>query len=180
MPTIREMLSSWAWWFSAVGVALAINLAAAYLKPWTDQRFARRVHSWKLRWLFGAKVAQPVAGVIAAGRTALTGRYRFRFGFHYAVFRYDGQKYWPQAPVTFDEANGLWASSVFVAHAPNAAQTIILAAITDDLKTLTDYYGQVHNHLMREHGLDLWVPIHFHSFPPGMIELDRIVVYSKV
>ena len=180
MLTVREMLSSWPWWFSAVIVAVAMNLAAAYLKPWTDRQLAGRFHSWKLRWLFGAKIAQPSPGLVNAGRTSVHGRYRFRFGFQYAVFRFDDQKYWPQVPVTFDEANGLWTSSVFVANAPNTAQTIILAAISADLKTLTDYYGQVHGSLLREPGVDLWVPIRFHTLPPGFIELDRIVVYSRV
>ena len=47
MPTFKDMLASGAWWFSAVGLALAMNLLSAYLKPRTDSLFGKVSNQWR-------------------------------------------------------------------------------------------------------------------------------------
>ena len=49
MSDIQSNLNSPAWWFSAVIVALLINMASSYAKPWTDTIFLRLGHRWRTR-----------------------------------------------------------------------------------------------------------------------------------
>lgn len=49
MQEISAHLSSSAWWFSAVVVALLINMVSSYMKPWTDAKFSAISSRWRQR-----------------------------------------------------------------------------------------------------------------------------------
>ncbi len=49
MQELATSVTTPAWWFSAVFVALLINLAAAYVKPWLDARMSRLSEIWRDR-----------------------------------------------------------------------------------------------------------------------------------
>jgi hypothetical protein len=49
MTEIQSNLNSPAWWFSAVVIALLINLVSSYAKPWTDNLFQGVGHRWRTR-----------------------------------------------------------------------------------------------------------------------------------
>ena len=46
MPEIIASVASPAWWFSAILIALLVNLVSAYAKPWTDNVLSRISVSW--------------------------------------------------------------------------------------------------------------------------------------
>ena len=138
------------WLVGVVGVGIAINLISAYLKPATDRWIGSTIFGLKFRLPFGAKILEPSAGVMVHGATTFKGRYRFTFGARFAVYRYDGQAYWPQTPVEYDRTQKRWSVSVYVADEPNQPQAIILAAITSDLGNVDLF---VADSLIESHGL---------------------------
>ena len=49
MQEIIGNVASPAWWFSAILIALIVNIVSAYAKPWTDKVLSRISTSWRNR-----------------------------------------------------------------------------------------------------------------------------------
>ena len=49
MKELVPSITSLGWWFSAVFMAIFINLASAYIKPWLDLQMSRVSETWRNR-----------------------------------------------------------------------------------------------------------------------------------
>lgn len=108
----------------------------------------------------------------------VTGSYLFHFGMNLYLFRLDGDKYWPQGQVQKDKTHKTWTKDVWIGTTIGEQYTVILAALSDDLVVIGQYYTQVHHLLVQDHNLNTWLPLQIgaNHIPKGFAELDRIVV----
>jgi hypothetical protein len=127
--------------------------------------------TWLLPKVCGVKIEEPPDGdEVHEQSIVVKGGYRWTFGFRFALLRQQGKKYWPQGSPTFDPKHKTWEGKVSIGGNVGEKYTIVVAAVSEDLKQLLNYYGQVHDETGK------WVPITLYTRPKGLTELDRAVV----
>jgi hypothetical protein len=135
-----------------------------------------------LQKLAGVKFQHPIHNSVVADRQIIVrGNYRWLFGMKLALFHVRGNLFWPQGSAQVNPTQKQWEKDVWIGETRGEQYTIVVAAVTDDVRLTLAYYEQVHWEFVYEHKQDKWFPfrINPHDMPPGLVELDRVTVTWK-
>jgi hypothetical protein len=141
--------------------------------------FLKSCGPFLLKWFGYVHFTHPGNGdTVNRSHFDVTGKFRFLAGLKLALFRVEGNQYWPQGSAIIDPTHKNWKKDVWAGAEKGKQYTFIVAAVSDDVRLTLNYYSQVNGYLKRNHGIDIWVPfsINSHEMPPGLTELDRITV----
>jgi hypothetical protein len=134
---------------------------------------------WVTKKLSGVSIRSPLHNSLVNNSwVTVGGKYRWLLGMRLVLFHVEDNLYWPQGQAVLNPTGNSWTQGVSIGTVKGRQYHIVVAGVTDDFLVATNYYGQVHQALLKDHKLDVWIPLTMfpNQLPPGFIELDRVIV----
>jgi hypothetical protein len=134
---------------------------------------------WFLRSFSGVRFTSPVDhGTVTNSQFVATWKYRWLLGMRLAVFHVEGDRFWPQGAPTNDPIHKSLSKDVSIGDHLGQQYTLVIAAVSDDVRVAIRHYVDVNNFLWDECHLDTYFPLTIepNDMPPGILELDRVIV----